>query len=192
MNLSTEQIVSHCQQQFNVLLIRYGQADFTVLLQYFGPLDQGRTYEISNEIEEILNKTEDSRSTIKRIFSILIEALQNIRLHSLKNVVQDQLAGVIVARKGKQYEISIINLADENSKLILENRIEATNRMNASELKRSYLETMTDGVISDKGGAGLGIITIAMKSKQKIEFDFHRIVPGLYIFEIRFRVESGG
>jgi len=191
MNLSADQIVSHCQQQFNALLERYGQADFKVLLQYFGPLDQGRTYEISNEIEELLNKIEDSRSTIKRIFSILIEALQNIRLHSLKNVVHDQLAGVIVARKDKQYEINIINLADENSKLILENRIEATNRMSANELKRSYLETMTDGVISDKGGAGLGIITIAMKSKQKIEFDFHRIAPGLYIFEIRFGVESG-
>jgi len=191
MNLSADQIIDHCQQQFNVLLNRYGQADFTILLQYFGPLDQGRTYEISNEIEELLNKTEESRSTIKRIFSILIEALQNIRLHSLKNVVQDQLAGVIVVRKDKQYEINIINLADENSKLILENRIEATNRMSANELKRSYLETMTDGVISDKGGAGLGIITIAMKSKQKIAFDFHRIAPGLYIFEIRFGVESG-
>lgn len=191
MNLGADQIIDHCQQQFNVLLTRYEQAEYTVLLQYFGPLDQGRTYEISNEIEELLNKTEESRSTIKRIFSILIEALQNIRLHSLKNVVHDQLAGVIVAHKGTQYEINIINLADENSKLILQNRIEATNMMSANELKRSYLETMTDGVISDKGGAGLGIITIAMKSKQKIEFDFHRIAPGLYIFEIRFGVESG-
>jgi predicted nucleic acid-binding Zn-ribbon protein len=191
MNLGADQIIDHCQQQFNVLLTRYEQAEYTVLLQYFGPLDQGRTYEISNEIEELLNKTEESRSTIKRIFSILIEALQNIRLHSLKNVVHDQLAGVIVAQKGTQYEINIINLADENSKLILQNRIEATNMMSVNELKRSYLETMTDGVISDKGGAGLGIITIAMKSKQKIEFDFHRIAPGLYIFEIRFGVESG-
>jgi predicted nucleic acid-binding Zn-ribbon protein len=191
MNLGAHQIIDHCQQQFNALLNRYEQAEYSVLLQYFGPLDQGRTYEISNEIEELLNKTEESRSTIKRIFSILIEALQNIRLHSLKNVVQDQLAGVIVARKGKLYEINIINLADENSKLILQNRIEAINGMSTSDLKRSYLETMTDGVISDKGGAGLGIITIAMKSKQKIEFDFHRIAPGLYIFEIRFGVESG-
>jgi hypothetical protein len=192
MNLNADQITSRCKEQFDLLLSKYSGSGFELMLQYFGILDQGRTYEISNHIEELLYKSEDSRSTIKRIFSILIEALQNIRLHSIKNVVQDQLAGVIVARKDKLYEINIINLADENSRLILEQRIVAINNMNSNELKQRYMETMTDGIISDKGGAGLGIITIAMKSKEKIEFDFHRISPGLYIFEVRFKVISGG
>jgi hypothetical protein len=191
MNLNADQIVSRCKEQFESLLSYYNESEFEILYNYFGPLDQGTTYEISNEVELLLYESEDSRSTIKRIFSILIESLQNIRLHSLKNVVKDELAGVIVSRQNKIYEINILNLADENSKLILEQRIDAINRMNSNKLKSRYIETMTDGVISDKGGAGLGIITIAMKSKEKISYDFHKIAPGLYIFEIRFKVVSG-
>ena len=48
---------------------------------------------------------------------------------------------------------------------------QAVNRLNnvdADGVKKIYLETLTNGEISKKGGAGLGIITMAMKSKNKI------------------------
>ena len=47
----------------------------------------------------------------------------------------------------------------------------AVNRLNKEDstgIKKIYLDTLTNGEISKKGGAGLGIITMAMKSKNKV------------------------
>ena len=51
--------------------------------------------------------------------------------------------------------------------------IEAINRLNNEDqagVKQIYLKTLTNGEISEKGGAGLGIITMAMKSKNEIKY----------------------
>lgn len=188
MNPSAQQIKAGCKDQFDALYAHYEESGGDILLSYFGGLDQSLTYILSNKVEQILEQHERSRSIIKRIFSILIESLQNIRLHSFKSVVREELAGIIVVKFADHYEVNVMNLADENARLILQNRIDEVNGLNNDQLKRRYLETMTNGVVSDKGGAGLGIITIALKSKDQIYYQFHQIAPGLFVVQMRFRI----
>lgn len=190
MNPSAYQIKEDCKEQFVALYDMYEKSDGEILLSYFGELNQSLTYILSSKVETILEEHEPSRSIVKRIFSILIESLQNIRLHSIKNVVREELAGVIVVKYKNYYEISVTNLADENARLILENRIDEINSLSMKELKQRYMETMTNGVISDKGGAGLGIITIALKSRDRIIFAFKKISAGLYVLQMQFRIST--
>jgi hypothetical protein len=188
MDPRAQQIRSDCEEKFNALYQQYKSSDFEILLSYFGGLDQSLTFILSNKVEQILEDHESSRSVIKRIFSILIESLQNIRHHAFRSILDEELAGIVVARSDKAYEINVMNLADENARLILENRIADINKLTLDELKQHYLETMTNGIISDKGGAGLGIITIAMKSREPILAHFHKLSSGLYLVNIRFRI----
>lgn len=192
MNLTANKIKEGCREQFVSLYEMYKKTDGEVLLSYFGGLDQSLTFILSNKVEKILEDHEPSRSIVKRIFSILIESLQNIRLHSFKSLVREELAGVIVVKFSDYYDISVTNLTDENGRLILENRINEINALSMEQLKKRYMETMTDGVISDKGGAGLGIITIALKSRDRIAYTFHQISSGLYVLQMRFRISSSG
>lgn len=190
MNPSAKQIKEGCKEQFETLYEEYKETEGEILLSYFGGLDQSLTYILSNKVEIILEEHESSRSIVKRIFSILIESLQNIRLHSFKSVVREELAGVIVVQYEEYFEVSVMNLTDENAKLILENRINEINALDMKELKKRYMETMTNGMISDKGGAGLGIITIALKSREQIGYTFHQISSGLYVLQLRFRISA--
>lgn len=190
MNPKAHQIKTDCEQQFNALYAGYEKTNGEILLSYFGGLDQSLTFILSNKVEQLLEEHEQSRSVIKRIFSILIESLQNIRLHAIKNVVSEELAGIMVVKFENHYDINVLNLADENARFILENRINQVNEMTPEQLKRRYMETMTNGVISDKGGAGLGIITIALKSKDALEYNFKQISSGLFVVSIRIKVES--
>lgn len=190
MNPTAHQIKEDCNQQFNALYAEYEKSEGEILLSYFGGLDQSLTYILSNKVELILEEHEHSRSIIKRIFSILIESLQNIRLHAFKSVVKEELAGIIVVKFNGYYEVNVLNLADENARFILESRIDEVNALSQEQLKRRYMETMTDGVISDKGGAGLGIITIALKSKDKIVYNFHKISSGLFVVHMRYRIKA--
>ncbi len=192
MTARPEQIKANCEALFNKRYEGYRQSGELILLSYFGTLDQSLTFILSNKVEQILERHEPSRNIIKRIFSILIESLQNVRHHSYKTVIEDEIAGIIVTRSDKYYAIRVMNLADENARLILQNRIDQINDLNNAQLKTRYLETMTNGMISDKGGAGLGIITMALKSRQKIELDFDELSSGLYLVNLCFRIALAG
>lgn len=190
MSSTAQQIKEGCREQYDALYNTYNSSKGIVLLSYYGSLDQSLTFILSNKVEHILEEHERSRSVIKRIFSILIESLQNIRLHAIRSVVREELAGIVVVKFDDYYEINVMNLADENARLILERRIDEVNSLSPEKLKQRYMETMTNGVISDKGGAGLGIITIALKSKERIVYNFHRLTAGLFVVNIRFRVRT--
>lgn len=190
MSSTAQQIKAGCKEQYDALYNTYKNSDGKILLSYYGGLDQSLTFILSNKVEHILEEHERSRGVIKRIFSILIESLQNIRLHAIRSVVREELAGIIVVKFADYYEINVMNLADENARLILERRIDEVNSLSPEKLKQRYMETMTNGVISDKGGAGLGIITIALKSKEPIVYHFHRLTAGLFVVNIRFQVKT--
>jgi len=190
MNSRAHEIKAGCKEQFEALYTHYQNSSGNILLSYFGGLDQSLTFILSNKVEQLLEDHERSRGIVKRIFSILIESLQNIRLHAFKNVVHEELAGILVVKFDDFYEINVLNLADENARLILERRIDEVNSLTPGQLKQRYMETMTNGVISDKGGAGLGIITIALKSREHIDYVFHQLSAGLFVVNIRFRVST--
>ena len=45
----------------------------------------------------------------------------------------------------------------------------------AAALKQYYMEHLENNQLSEKGGAGLGFITIAMKSGNKLTYEFNKI-----------------
>ena len=51
-------------------------------------------------------------------------------------------------------------------------------------LKAYYLEHLENNTMSDKGGAGLGFITIGMKSGNKLKVDFKKINDQFSLFTL--------
>jgi hypothetical protein len=80
------------------------------------------------------------------------------------------------------------NLIDNNSIEKISKNIDHLNTLERPELKALYLETLTNGQISKKGGAGLGIIIMAMKSKNKIGYKTFSIENNLSILSIKVKV----
>lgn len=54
----------------------------------------------------------------------------------------------------------------------LKGQIEQLNKLTSEELKEVYRKTLSEGTFSDKGGAGLGLIEMARKTKNKLSFKF--------------------
>ena len=82
----------------------------------------------------------------------------------------------------------MVNLIDTSSIEKVSKNIEHLNTLDRPELKSLYLETLTNGQISKKGGAGLGIIIMAMKSKNKIDFKTFTINKNLSIISLKIKV----
>ena len=57
-------------------------------------------------------------------------------------------------------------------------------------LKQYYMEHLENNQLSAKGGAGLGFITIAMKSGNKLKYGFDKITDEASLFWLTSTVSS--
>jgi len=171
---------------------RYGRIQndqkSTVIFSYIGDLVEGMTYTISNKIEEILLEKEVKKSIVKKLFSIVIEGLQNIRLHGEFDDEGQKLAAFICWKSHEKFYLSFSNLIDQSAQENLISAIAAINAMDKISLKQHYISIMSNGIMSKAGGAGLGLITMAMKSDNDIITKFTNIEMDLCIVDFKLEL----
>ena len=124
------------------------------------------------------------KGTVKRMFSILVEGLQNIRLHGEKGKEGHQTSFFAIDQGADFYKIALGNLIYTRHNKDIESRITEINKMTREEVKTLYMEVLTNGIISNKGGAGLGFITMAMKSSNNLDCFFDEINNELSCFTL--------
>ena len=146
-----------------------------ILISHFGTFSQDLVNSLSSSTEDLLVSSGDKRMVIKRLFSILIEGLQNLRLHGEKDDSGRQLGFVIVARNEVDYRIIIANIINKDDQEKVETYLERINNYSKDELKESYLQVLSNEFLSHKGGAGLGFITTRMKSNNPLLYSFYAL-----------------
>ncbi len=152
--------------------------DSDILMIYKGDFGKDSIMPIIQIIEERIKSDEDTSS--KAFFLILVELLQNVSRHSLDSSQKDGI--FCVSNDDTGYAISVGNVVDSDTKNELILRIDELNAMDTEQLKQLYKKTLREGTFSDKGGAGLGLIEIARKSRGKLGYEFDAINGGKYFF----------
>jgi len=72
----------------------------------------------------------------------------------------------------------------------LKSQLEQLNQLTSQELKDAYRSILMNGEYSDKGGAGLGLIEMARRSKNKLSFQFSEIDENTSYFYFRLRLNA--
>ena len=154
------------------------------LISYTGDFTSQLTYDITNQAEKKLLEFENKKNVIKRVCYILIEGIQNIRKHGVININGYQNSFIKVSKTQNYYKILMGNLIYNNYINNLSNKISTINSLSHEQMKTQYFETLNNGKISKKGGAGLGFITMAMRTKNNIGFQFNKIDDDLTFFTV--------
>ncbi len=160
-----------------------------VLISHFGTFSQDLVSSLSSNTEELLISSGDKRMVVKRLFSILIEGLQNIRLHGETDYSGRQLGYLIVARGKKDYRVIMANIINPDDQDKVEKYLEDINHYSAAELKETYLSVLTNEFLSQKGGAGLGFITTRMKSGNPLRHSFYALKNDKMLFTFDVQVD---
>jgi hypothetical protein len=105
----------------------------------------------------------------------MIESLENIMKHSENTDDQVNLPVLSVSYANNRYIINSSNLLSVQQVNPLKARIDFLNGLDQQGLKSYYKETITDGVFSKSGGAGLGLIEIAKISGNPIIYEFNPV-----------------
>jgi len=145
---------------------------------YRGVFTQSITDNILLLTEACMNNAGEDSKIKKRVFTILVEGLQNVTRHQEiegDDVSANQSGIFIIQNHGDKYYITTGNpiLKSNIPKLI--RQLEKINGLDPDQLKIFYKEVLNDNIISNKGGAGLGLIEMARKSGNKLDFDFSDI-----------------
>lgn len=179
-----------CRERFDKIASDEKSVNSNEFMAHFGPLTQELVNSISSEIEERLFESGIKKGIVKRVFSIMVEGLQNIRLHGEKDQDDYQHSFFSIHETEDQYHIYLGNLVFNENVEKIQNRIDQVNGLTKEEIKQLYLDVLTNGIISSKGGAGLGFITMSMKSQNPLDGTFVKIDDEISHYDLRIAVDK--
>lgn len=142
----------------------------------------------SEVINDFLQKTEDSLNAIgenpkkiRKVYNIVVEAIQNLYHHQTKppeefikamGLSERKYSFCTMVKEGGGYRITTGNFVRYDVATQLKQRIEQLNSLSHDELKNLYKIVLDNNEFTEKGGGGLGFIEMARKSGNKFGYDF--------------------
>lgn len=162
-----------------------------ILVSYNGVLSQEQVAKLESEIETKINEEGIPKSPLKKIFFISVETLQNMLIHGNRDANGKQYNFFILIKNAVKTCITSANLVQNKNIGGLENQITKINSFpEPAGLKQYYMEHLENNQLSEKGGAGLGFITIAMKSGNKLAYGFDKITEETSLFWLTSTVST--
>lgn len=124
--------------------------------------------------ENNMDKQNEDKSVRRKVFHVMVECLQNMTKHSDDYDQNDRIGNgmFIVGKKDGFWNIITANKIHRDKIEGLKGSIENINSLSQEELKLLYKKQIKEGSLSDKGGAGLGLIDIARKTGRKLGYQF--------------------
>ena len=162
-----------------------------LILVYQGDFTQESTKSILAMAERNLDSSGEESSIKRKVFNVMVEALQNIVKHSDELVdgqIRSHAAIFLIGKEKNRYSIMSGNPIRKNNIDKLKKALEHINDLDKEGLKELYKEIIKNTTISEKGGAGLGFVDMARKSGEKIEYSFPELNAEYAFFCLKVNV----
>ena len=141
-----------------------------LILVYQGDFTQESTKSILSMAERNLDSSGEDSSIKRKVFNVMVEALQNIVKHSdelIDGEIRSHAAIFLIGKEANRYSIMSGNPVRKVNVPALNKKLDQINNLDKDGLKELYKEIIKNTTISDKGGAGLGFVDMARKSGGK-------------------------
>jgi hypothetical protein len=163
-----------------------------IILDYRGPVDLPVIEKILKKLKntrefEALNKT-----TGKRLYAVVVECLENIYEYSvsISSDNTDFQPHIFVKKENDKIIIITGNPVTDYAKAKLIMRLELINMLDVAALKTMYENIIDNDQIQDERRAGLGFISMALRSGNKLDYSFNPINDRYLYFEIQITLNK--
>ncbi len=127
----------------------------------------------------------------KRLFMYVLENLQNIVKHGDRSGHGD-MSLVAYSKTVDGYTITTGNIIASEHVNDLKKRLDRVNDLDINEIKILYRQILDSSEFSNKGGAGLGLIEMAIKTGNRLDYEFVPVDKGFSYFILSKTVDSSG
>ncbi|HAF29140.1 MAG TPA: hypothetical protein DCG75_08850 [Bacteroidales bacterium] len=168
---------------------------YDVVINHKGYLSLDAIDNILHQLKTYLSHKQSDKLLKKRVYSLSVECLDNIYKHSDLNEEDHELLikyppRFIVEKIADNYLIHTGNIVMNVNMNEIIPRLENLNNLEFAEVNDLYKKSLANAEISDKGGAGLGLIVMSKFTKQKIRYDFEKINDKFSYFAMQLNLKK--
>lgn len=165
--------------------------DERVVLSYKGAVTEDLISQILHYIEGRFTQFPTTARVRRKIVSVLVEAMQNIFRHGPKMelaLAEKAESEVTVYRCDDDYLVVTGNRVESAKAFDLKARIDRINAMSKEELNASYRHILETKAKTSPNGSGVGIIDIARRTGNQIEFSMEKVGDNSYFCSMQIKI----
>lgn len=170
--------------------------DENIILSFKGVVTADLLTSMLHIMELKLRFLDEPPKIKKKVFNVLVECLQNLYHHTEANLeskeymeTEENSALVVIIREENTFMIRTGNFIETSKIGKLSERMDEINSLDEEGLKNMYRENLANSQISNKGTAGLGMIDIARKSGNKLDFQFLEVNDRSSFFSLNVKID---
>lgn len=165
-----------------------------ILLSFKGDITSELLTSILQIMENKMDNMQEEPKMKKKVYNVLVECLQNL-YHHMDDVADtggdiNRSAIFMIGKTNNSYTITTGNYILSENVHGLKSRLDEVNSLSKEELKEFYKKILNNGEMSLKGGGGLGMIDIARKTGEKLEYNFLEIDNKVSFFTLNIKVSQ--
>ena len=164
-----------------------------VIMSFMGELTHQVTTSLLKNLKDSMAYSSVDMLTQKRLYGIIVECLDNISKHWTALDIQKVMGRssppiFMLSKKDNSYFIVTGNHVSNEQVGALAAKIEMVNSLDKKGLQDFYRQTLAKETAIDTDNAGLGIIDIALKSGNKLEYEFRPVTPSVSFYVVQARI----
>ncbi|TDF97494.1 SiaB family protein kinase [Paenibacillus piri] len=175
----------------SLLELQHTLSQYGLLISFSGTFTQEIIEELGEAVKKYLETEERPKTDIYNVFSIFIEQTQNIKNYCMSQKgteTYEQISSsciITIGRSGDGNYISSGNLVLKENVSKLAGILDQLNGLDKADLKKLYKEKLKQEAFSDQPGAGIGLVDIARKAAQPLEYTFTPVDAQFSFFTLR-------
>lgn len=171
--------------------IRNKLSEENLMFAYRGEVTGDNSVGLLTLLEREMEFSEFSFLGRKRLFMFVLENLQNISRHGARRE-KEVTSLVVYSKTADGYTVSTGNVIKRVEVARLGRNLEKINSLDPDSIREVYRKMLLDSSIGNRGGAGLGLIEMARKTGNKLEYDFLPVDDKYSYFVLSKTVDAGG
>jgi hypothetical protein len=134
-------------------------------------LSQNFTQKDVDDVVKFIETLNEKPTLIRKISFLTVEVIQNIIHHSDKNPKGETFAYFEIIKDSDNYIIKSGNLLLKENTEELEKKLESVESSSHEEIKQKIMTKLDNGDFSDKGGAGIGLLSIKKRTDRGMSYN---------------------
>jgi len=163
-----------------------------IMLVYCGEFSQELNKTLLSFTERKFKAENVEDNTRRKVFNIMVEILQNISKNKIESEedISEVDAVFMIGNNNNDYILISSNMIGNGKVPLLKSRIDEVNLLDKDGLKQLYQKARLNNALSESAGAGIGMIDIARKSENKLEYSFEELNSKYSIFSLLVRISK--
>jgi hypothetical protein len=165
-----------------------------VILAYNGSITAEWINGVLESVEGKLDNVNEDGKIKKKMYNVLVEGLQNLYHHvddlpqNMTDLFTHKFGVVVIKKIEGSYIVSLGNFVVSSKAQYLKDKIDKINSLTEEELKDMYKFILNHQKLSAKGGGGLGLLDMARKTGNKLEYTFFEFDNEFSFFNLDVKI----